>query len=307
MLGIVLAKKILSLLLIMLAGFVLVRMKILRSGDSKTLSLLSLYLIMPCMLISAFQIECTPEIEKGMLLALAAAVVIHIILILLGFILKKGIHLDPVEQTSIIYSNAGNLVIPLVSALLGDEWVIYSSAFLSVQLFLLFSHARTLLSSHNGIELKTILTNVNMVAIYIGLFLFITGIQLPSPVQDTLSNVCSMAGPVAMLITGMLIGSKKLTQVFTYRRLWMVVGMRLVVFPLLILLLLKYGPLAAFSADGKSILLISLLATSTPSASSLTQMTQVYGQDADYASAINLTTTLCCIVSMPLLVALYTI
>ena len=43
----------------------------------------------------------------------------------------------------------------------------------------------------------------------------------------------------------------------------------------------------------------------TPSASTLTQMAQVYGKDADYASAINVVTTLLCIVTMPLMVALY--
>ena len=37
----------------------------------------------------------------------------------------------------------------------------------------------------------------------------------------------------------------------------------------------------------------------------ITQMAQVYGKDADYASAINVATTLLCIVTMPLMVMLY--
>ena len=52
-------------------------------------------------------------------------------------------------------------------------------------------------------------------------------------------------------------------------------------------------------------LLVSLLATCTPSASTITQMAQIYGKDADYASAINVVTTLLCIFTMPLMVALY--
>jgi hypothetical protein len=35
------------------------------------------------------------------------------------------------------------------------------------------------------------------------------------------------------------------------------------------------------------------------------QMAQVYGKDADYASAINVSTTVLCIVTMPLIIALY--
>ena len=50
-------------------------------------------------------------------------------------LLGHALHLDAVEKASMIYSNAGNLIIPIVTAVLGKEWVIYSSAFLSVQLF----------------------------------------------------------------------------------------------------------------------------------------------------------------------------
>ena len=51
---------------------------------------------------------------------------------------------------------------------------------------------------------------------------------------------------------------------------------------------------------------MTFLATMTPSASTITNMSVVYGRDADYASAINVTTTLLCIITMPLMVALYT-
>ena len=36
----------------------------------------------------------------------------------------------------------------------------------------------------------------------------------------------------------------------------------------------------------------------------ITQMSLVYGQDADYASAINVVTTLMCVFTMPVIVAL---
>ena len=59
------------------------------------------------------------------------------------------------------------------------------------------------------------------------------------------------------------------------------------------------------SAGGQNNTAGYMLAICTPSASTLTQMAQVYGKDADYASAINVVTTLLCIVTMPLMVALY--
>ena len=53
------------------------------------------------------------------------------------------------------------------------------------------------------------------------------------------------------------------------------------------------------------ILLIVFLAIIAPAASTVTQMSQVYGNDSKYASAINVMTTLLSIVTMPLMVLLY--
>ena len=55
----------------------------------------------------------------------------------------------------------------------------------------------------------------------------------------------------------------------------------------------------------KKIMLIVFLAVITPSASTVTQMCQVYGNDSRYASAINVVTTLCAVVTMPVMVLLY--
>ena len=305
MISLILAKKIVSLFLIMLLGAMLVRCKIVHAQDSKVLSVISLYLVMPCVIISSFQVEYKPEIFKGLLLALAAAVLLHLVLIVLVTALGKPLKMDGVEQTSLIYSNAGNLIVPIVTAILGKEWVIYTSAFLSVQMFLLWSHAKMKLCGEKGIDLKKILTNINMIAVFAGVLMFLFHLQLPALVEDAVDSISSMVGPMAMLILGMLIAEMDPKKFLNYRRLWWITLLRLVGIPLVGVLLLKYSGLAALVPDGKTILLISLLAICTPSASTLTQMAQVYGRDADYASAINVTTTLLCIVTMPLMVALY--
>ena len=48
--------KIGSLFIIALGAYALVKFRVLRSEDSRTLSLIMLYLICPCTIISAFQI-----------------------------------------------------------------------------------------------------------------------------------------------------------------------------------------------------------------------------------------------------------
>ena len=305
MIGLILAEKIASLFLILFLGWLMVRLKLLKAADSQVLSMISLYLVMPCVIISAFQVEFTSEVLSGLALSFGAAVLLHIGLIVLVELLGVPLHLDAVEKGSLIYSNAGNLIIPIVTSILGPEWVIYTSRFLSVQLILLWSHGKGMICGEKGFDLKKILTNINMIAVVVGIGMFALQIQLPGLVQEAVDSVSAMVGPLAMLILGMLIASMDLRRLLHDRRLWWVTLLRLGVLPLISMAFLKYSGLAGLAPAGDTVLLISLLATATPSASTITQMAQVYGRDADYASAINVTTTLLCIVSMPLIVALY--
>ena len=301
----ILIEKIISLFFIMLLGVLLVKSRILNAQDRRILSALCIYLIMPCVILEAFQVDYTEEIRNGLMLAVVAALLIHVLW--LGLVQAAGFlfHLDAVEKTSVMYSNAGNLIIPLVTAMLGQEWVIYSSAFVSVQLFWMWSHGKMVLCGEKKIEVKKVITNINMLAVFAGIILFIFQIHFPKPLDDSLSSVGQMVGPVAMLVTGMLIGNMNLKGILAYKRIWLTTFLRLIIFPVAALLLLKFSGMASFAKDGKEILLISLLATMTPSASSITQMAQIYGKDADYASAINVVTTFLCVVTMPVMTALY--
>ena len=305
MISLILAKKILSLFLVMALGIVLVRCGIVRSRDSKVLSMISLYLVMPCVIISSFQVKYQPEILNGLLLALATAVLLHLVLIVVVGFLGKVLKLDGVEETSLIYSNAGNLIIPIVTAILGKEWVIYTSAFLSVQLFLLWSHAKMKLCGEKGIDLKKILTNINMIAIAAGALLYWFRVVLPAPLQNTMSTVGNMMGPMGMLLAGMAIAEKPLREVFCTRRNYLPTVLRLVVCPLVVLVLLWVCHASSWVADGKNILMTVYLAAITPACATVTSMAQLYDRDAAHSSALYVLTTLLSIVSMPVMIGLF--
>lgn len=301
----ILIGKIAALFIVLFLGFLLVKCGIYRSNDSQILSRLCIYLAVPCSILSAFQVTYTPSIRSGLLLAVGAAILVHIVLIGLFSVLGPILHLNGIEKASIIYSNAGNLVIPLVSSILGADWVIYSSAYVSVQLFLLWSHGKMMICGETKPDLKKILTNVNMITILFGIFLFAAQFSLPGPVDSAVRSLGAMIGPLAMLIAGMLIAGTTPKEVLSYPHIALVTLLRLVGVPLLTISLLKFSGLASLAENGRQILLVTLLATITPSASTITQMAQVYGKDARYAGAINVITTLLCMISMPIMVYLY--
>lgn len=301
----ILGTKIVELTLIVLMGYGLVKSKLLKSEDSKPLSIIGLYIISPAVMIEAFQIPYTPEILDGLLLSLGMAVFLHIMLIVIGALLKRRLHLDPIEHAASIYSNSGNLIIPLVMSLFGKEWVIYASCFIIVQTFLFWTHCRLIIVGKGNLTLKTVLKNINIWSIMIGVTMFALQIKLPDMINGTLTSVGMFIGPNAMLIAGMLIAAIPLRTILSSKRIYLVTFLRLIMIPLILLVIVKVCGFAGWVENGETIALISFLATTSPAASIVTQMALIFGNNAQKASAIYGVTTMLCMFTMPLIIALY--
>ena len=305
--SILLMEQIIQLFLMIFMGFLIVKAKLLNSEDSKVLSIIVLYLIIPCVIINAFQVDYTSQTVKGLLIALAGSVMTQVILLIVVSILGKVLHLNEVEVASIYYSNSGNLIVPIVTFILGKEWVLYGCVFMSVQLVFIWTHCKKIISRESTYDWRKIVLNINMISIAIGIVLFLTRIHLPTIINNTLSAVGSMIGPASMIVTGMLFAGMDFKQIFANKRVYFVSFFRLIIVPVIALFLIKCSQLSTFSSNGNKLMMIVFLAIITPSASTVTQMCQVYGNDSQYASAINVVTTLLAIITMPLMVMLFQI
>lgn len=305
MISILLVRKIVQLFFILILGFLVVRLGLLESKDSFVLSKLCLYLIMPFSVFQAFQVEYQPAIFHGLMLAFGVALFIHILLILLGMLCKRLFHMDVVERASVIYSNCGNLIIPVVSSIMGPEWVIYTSGYLTAQAIFAWTHCISIFSGEKKLNWKKIIGNMNILAIIFGGILFFLNLRLPVILGEAVESVSSMIGPVSMLITGMLFASADLKQVLRQKRTYLVVFLRMIVSPAVVLVLLAATGVRDWIPGGREVLLVTYLAAMAPTGSFITQFAQIHHKNAEYASAINILTTLTCIVTMPVFVALY--
>lgn len=305
--SLLLMNQIIQLFIMIFMGFIIVKAKLLKAEDSKILSVIVLYLIIPCVIINAFQVNYTKDTVQGLLITLAASVLTQIILLIVISVSGKFLHLNEVEIASIYYSNSGNLIVPIVTFILGKEWVLYGCVFMSVQLVFIWTHCKKIISRESSYDWRKIVLNINMISIAIGIILFLTRIHLPAIINNTLSAVGSMIGPASMIVTGMLFAGMDFKQIFANKRVYFVSFLRLIIVPIIALFLIKCSQLSTFSSNGNKLMLIVFLAIITPSASTVTQMCQVYGNDSQYASAINVVTTLLAIITMPLMVMLFQI
>ena len=295
MLSLILLQQIAQLFIIIFLGWAIVKAGILKSEDSKTLSMVLLYIITPCVILNAFQIERTVDTVRMMELSLLSAVILSVLSIVLGGLLAKPFRLDIVETASVMYPNCTNMVIPLVIGAFGEDWVIYVTCYSMVQTILVWTHARILISGKRKISLRDLVCNVNILAIMLGLFLFVFQLRLPGVIQSAFS----------MPMISMLMAGIDMQRLRSYRQIWKPVLLRLIVLPVILVCVAKYSGLAALAPHGETLIIISLLSVIAPSANIVPQFSQMFGRDALYASLINTVTMLLCIITMPLMITLF--
>ena len=296
--SILLAEKIAQLFLILLMGYLVVRVGLLKPEDSRVLSVIMVYLVMPCMILNAFQIDNTPEVRTGIAYSFVVAGIMHLLFLALTALLKKPLKLDVIERCAVIYSNASALVIPLLQATLGSEYVVYSCGFIIVQLVLLWTHCCTVLRGDKGIDLKKIVTNLNLIAIVAAALLF-------ALLVTTISSVGNMIGPLGMLLAGMAIASSPLKKLVLTPRYYLTVFLRLILYPMVTLGLLWLLKAQTWIPDGKAILMTVFLSGITPVCSALNSMVQLYDRDMEESGALYVLTTLLSIVTMPMVIAVF--
>ena len=306
-LSLLLAQNIFGLFLIIFVGYLTVKCRVLTPDDSKVISKVVLYIVCPCTILNSFQIDFTNEKLMGLILSFIGAIVVHLIFIPLTKLLGQIFHFMPVEKATLIYFNAGNLIIPLVASILGEEWVLYTSGYMVVQTILIWTHGKNLVCNEKQYDFKKIILNVNVIAIMLGMIMFIARWHFPALIHDTVSSVGSMVGPLSMLVIGMLLGDIDILSIFKEKRVYGICFLRLIVYPLAVILAFRLLGLQNFHQDAYQILLISLLAASAPAAATITQFAQLYDKHPGYTSIMNVMSVIFCIITMPIIVFIYQI
>lgn len=289
----------------MLLGYVIAKAGLINTKESRGISVVMLYLVTPGVILGSFQVEYSPEIRSGLLLAFAAAILVHALFFILTALLKYPLQLDTIERATLIYTNAGILVIPLVKELLGQEYVIYSIAFIAIQQILLWTHCRLMLCNEGKVDWKKVFQNVNIIAVIVGLLMFATHTVFPEDVCDVIDTMGDMLGPLGMLLAGIAIAEIPLKTAFTRKRSYLTAMLRLLVYPILTLLVMKGILTFTNLTDAKQILLTVYFASITPACATVTSMAQLYEKDAPYASLLYVQTTLISILTMPVMVGLF--
>ncbi len=304
-LSLVLLTKMLSMVFWCAAGFIIVKAGLLKTPDSRVLSVLIIHLMTPSLLIRCFQIELTPDRIFGLAGGILFGFAVHIVWILLMRLTAGPLKLSPTDQATLVFTNSGHLIMPLVSMIFGDDYLFYTAGYLVSFNVFIWSYGISLISGVRGINVRKILTNSNIISLIIGIALMLTGIRLPEVLDTSLAGLQGMVGPASMIVIGMVMAGADFRQIITNPKAWMIAAGRLLILPLIIILLLKVSRIFVIAPQLKDPFLISMFAVSAPPASMVTQIAIVYGGDSVSAGTYNVLATCLSLLTMPLMVLVY--
>ena len=293
----ILLRQIAIMALLMAVGILLSRKGFLSPQGTKDLGAILLRIIIPCVIVKSY--ITTYSRERLLELALSAG------LALVAFILAMGIAYlvygkrRRIENFASAFCNAGFIGIPLAQAVIGDEGVFYMAA--SVALLNLFQWTYgvyIMTDRRDSISAKTIVKNPVVIAIVIGIALFLSRLPVPGILTSTLGYIAGMNTPVAMILMGTYMAKLPWRKLLD-KRAYGCVLLRLVLIPAAVLAVFWALPIS-----NQNVALAAYLAAATPVGANICVFAQQYDCDYEFSVVTVCLSTVLSIVTVPLMVSL---
>ncbi|MBR3749359.1 MAG: AEC family transporter [Firmicutes bacterium] len=296
---IILVKQILQMFLLAGIGFLLFKGGKITLEGSKTLGNILIFGSLPAVIINGFRIERTAEHVSGLLWsALAALIVVMLSILISHFVFRK----DGVAAFATSFANPGFFGIPLIVASLGQGAVFYAAPFIAFLNIGQWTYGVSRLNGQSvlqGFQPKKLIKAPFVIAILVGIFLFVTQIKLPEILSSCLSSVAGLNTPLAMFTVGVYLAQTDLKKMLGRRSLYLISALRLLVIPALSLLILMLFPVSM-----EQMRTVLLIVAACPVGSNVAVYAQLHNKDYPYAVETVVISTLLSIVTIPFILYL---
>lgn len=298
---IMIAQQVLVLLILIGTGFACGKKGILTDESSKKITDIVLYVVTPCVMISAFQREFSIHLLGNILitaLCATASIVATIFISKLVFH-DKNVARKKVLQFSAIFSNCGFMSLPLQKAILGADGWFYGSIFVAVFNVIVWSYGLVMMSGDKKqMSVKKLIFNPGIAGVLVAIIIFVLGIKLPYIISQPVDYLAALNTPLPMLIIGFYLSRADFKKAFTDAGAYLAMAVRLAVVPLL-----SMAVMYLLNVD-RTIMIACVIAASAPTAATTTMFAAKYGRDVELSVSTVASTTLVSIITMPLIVAL---
>lgn len=283
-------------------GFTIRQGGFLPENSAEIFSKLENRILMPAVVINTFRTNCTVKniSEKWVFIAYSTGVLLFCIAT--GFVasrfLGKTEYLKKVYRYSISVSNFGFVGTAMVSGIYGAESMElfdYLMFTLPLNLFTYSIGIAWLVPNEHGKFSMKNFVNPIFVSIFIGAILGLLPIPKFRLVTTIINSTAACMSPIAMILTGFVIGGYSFANLFGKWQTYVVAGIRLVFLPTVSVLVLKL-----FNAPQEAVV-ATLCANAMPLGLNTVIIPSAYGKSPDDGASIALVSQLTAVFTIPIL------
>ena len=281
-----------------LAGVILVRTRVLSRETLEPISKFVLKMALPVMVF----INITDGVERQVLYEswpiFVIAAIFYIFMYAAGRMVKL-LHLQKnragIYQAMLLFGNIGFIGLPMIAGVFSEKGVLYASVFMIMDQFMLWTLGVKLLSPKGeGWFVLKKLVNPATVAILLGMILMLAQVRIPALLDTALQKIGSTASPLAMIYVGGIFAGISFRRYIREISLYGIVLVKMIVAPILLFLILGIFPV------GEEIRMAMALIVGMPTMTAVVMMTNASGLDGDYALGGVFVTTVCGIMTLPM-------
>ena len=298
----ILLQQILIIFLEIGTGIVITKIGIMDDKNGKFLSNLVMTVTLPCTLLASAGIDGGHEAVAGMLKGYVVLEIFYIVCICLCLLLSRAMHLTRGQKAVLVGAavmpNSAFIGIPLITALLGSEaGALYGAAGIMAYNILFFTYVQHLFDPEAKVSLKAFLTPTNITTA-IMVVMLVSGLRLPGILESFCKAMGNTTTPLALIIAGGMLARSDLKKLVANPLVWLITGLRCLVFPLGFLAVLCLLPL------DPTLRMAVLILASCPAGSLTAVLAKQYDTEGELASQAVSHSTLCILISVLLVLSL---
>lgn len=294
----VLLNKIISLFLIILIGVYGTKKNIINEEVNKGLRRILLEITLPLLVINSFSFDFAEGMGKNVFISFIYSIVFIAIGGIISYILlipMKG-EKKKILHFANVFSNCGFIGFPIINSLYGAEGVVYTSIFNMIFTIVIWTYGVMIFSDKISKEnIKKVLVNPAIIAVYIGIPMMLFKIKLPSAILDTTKIVGDMTAPISMIIVGSILSKINIKDVFKEVSVYYGSLIKLVLIPLGLI------GIKAVLKDNSNIINTIIIIQAMPAAAMTSIFAADFNKEKEYSAIVVFITTLLSIVTIPII------
>ena len=290
-------------------GFVATKLKVVPASASAPFSAFLLKITLPC---TIFVSLATRKYDAGFardsIIIILIGAVLFPIFAATSIWLTKVLHIADgrrgIWAFGATFCNNGFMGFPVALALFGPDGLALAVMLGIPFNLLVYTLGIRMVSADAGSGtqklnwVRTIFSNINIATI-LSLVFYFGRIPVPEAIAAPLTHLSNITTPLSMFITGMALAAGSGLALFKDKDAYTATFMRLIIYPLVTIILLKLIPFSNPLVPGVAVVIMAM-----PSPSVTTVLAETYHSDMDLAAKLVLLTSLFSIITLPLIATL---